>query len=166
MEQWVAQKIVGKPVIAGRRTWDELLVWPPVGPAHTVVLTRDQAAFWRETTLLPEDYSRVSAATSPNYARWLANYAPPDASKPEEAVVLGGAETFRAFLPLADTVYLAKVDPIGRDRIDGADAFFDYPLSAVEWDERPDHDRWFDAGDGYRVGFYTYRRTAGGVSRG
>lgn len=80
---------LGKPMIMGRRTFDSLPGLLP-GRRH-VVLTRDSgwAAPGAET------------ATTPEAALALAG--------PGEIAVIGGAEAYRLFMPLADRVELTEV---------------------------------------------------------
>ena len=109
------QLTMGRPMIMGRKTFDSL---PAVleGRRH-IVLTRD--AGWQDEGAEP--VASVEAALK------LAN-AP-------HVMVIGGAEIYRLFLPLADRIELTEValDPKG-------DAVIAYP-DAAEWREaaREDH---------------------------
>ena len=109
------QLTMGRPMIMGRKTFDSL---PAVleGRRH-IVLTRDPE--WQEDGAEP--------VPSIEEALRLAN-AP-------HVMVIGGAEIYRLFLPLADRIELTEValEPKG-------DAVIDYP-DAADWREatREDH---------------------------
>ena len=94
---------MGRPMIMGRKTFDSL---PSLldGRRH-IVLTRDRA--WHE--------DGAEVALSVEEALALAN-AP-------QVMVIGGAEIYRLFLPLADRIELTEVDlePEGDARIDWPD---------------------------------------------
>lgn len=109
------QLTMGRPMIMGRKTFDSL---PAVleGRRH-IVLTRDPE--WQDEGAEP--------ALTIEEALKLAN-AP-------HVMVIGGAEIYRLFLPLADRIELTEVvlEPTG-------DAVIDYPAPA-DWQEtlREDH---------------------------
>ena len=109
------QLTMGRPMIMGRKTFDSL---PAVleGRRH-IVLTRD--ADWQD--------EGAEVARSVEEALRLAN-AP-------HVMVIGGAEIYRLFLPLADRIELTEValEPNG-------DAVIDAP-AAADWREiaRDDH---------------------------
>lgn len=109
------QLTMGRPMIMGRKTFDSL---PAVleGRRH-IVLTRDPD--WQDEGAEP-------VATIEDALK-LAN-AP-------HVMVIGGAEIYRLFLPLADRIELTEVaiEPKG-------DAIIDYP-AAADWQEiaRDDH---------------------------
>ncbi len=109
------QITMGRPMIMGRKTFDSL---PAIleGRRH-IVLTRDPE--WQDEGAEP--VATIEEALK------LAN-AP-------HVMVIGGAEIYRLFLPLADRIELTEValEPKG-------DAVIDYP-AAAEWQEiaREDH---------------------------
>lgn len=109
------QLTMGRPMIMGRKTFDSL---PAIleGRRH-IVLTRDPE--WQDEGAEP-------VATIDEALR-LAN-AP-------HVMVIGGAEIYRLFLPLADRIELTEValEPTGN-------AIIDYP-AAADWFEaaREDH---------------------------
>ncbi|MDO9369618.1 MAG: dihydrofolate reductase [Sphingopyxis sp.] len=109
------QITMGRPMIMGRKTFDSL---PAVleGRRH-IVLTRDPE--WQDEGAEP--VATIEEALK------LAN-AP-------HVMVIGGAEIYRLFLPLADRIELTEValEPKG-------DAVIDYP-DAADWREatREDH---------------------------
>jgi len=103
------QRTMGRPMIMGRKTFDSL---PAVleGRRH-IVLTRD--AEWQD--------ENAEVAHGVEEALRMAN-AP-------QVMVIGGAEIYRLFLPLADRIDLTEVglEPAG-------DAVIDAP-DPVEWQE-------------------------------
>lgn len=109
------QLTMGRPMVMGRKTFDSL---PAVleGRRH-IVLTRD--ADWQDEGAEP--------VATVDDALKLAN-AP-------HVMVIGGAEIYRLFLPMADRIELTEVaiEPRG-------DAVIDYP-AAADWRElaREDH---------------------------
>jgi len=109
------QITMGRPMIMGRKTFDSL---PAIleGRRH-IVLTRDPE--WQDEGAEP--VATIEEALK------LAN-AP-------HVMVIGGAEIYRLFLPLADRIELTEValEPKG-------DAIIDYP-AAADWQEvaREDH---------------------------
>jgi len=109
------QLTMGRPMIMGRKTFDSL---PAIleGRRH-IVLTRDPE--WQDEGAEP--VATIEEALK------LAN-AP-------HVMVIGGAEIYRLFLPLADRIELTEValEPKG-------DAIIDYP-AAADWNEsaREDH---------------------------
>jgi dihydrofolate reductase len=82
---------MGKPLIMGRRTYDS--IGRPLEGRTSIVLTRDPSFH-------PEG---VLVARTPDEALALARGA-------DEAIVFGGAQVFRDFLPRADRLYLTEVD--------------------------------------------------------
>ncbi len=108
------QLTMGRPMIMGRKTFDSL---PAVleGRRH-IVLTRD--ADWQDEGAEP--------ASSVEAALRLAN-AP-------QVMVIGGAEIYALFLPLADRIELTEValEPAG-------DAMIAYPDAAWRELAREDH---------------------------
>ena len=102
---------MGKPIIMGRKTWESL--GRPLPGRRNVVITRDR------------DYAAEGAEVvhSPETALALV------ADEPE-AMVIGGAEIYRLFLPRADRIYLTRVDTEAAD----ADAWFP-EFDAGSWEE-------------------------------
>jgi dihydrofolate reductase len=99
----------GRPMIMGRKTFDSL---PGLleGRRH-IVLTRDPD--WAE--------EGAEVVHSPQEALKLAN-AP-------HVCIIGGAEIYKLFLPMADRIELTEVDaePVGDTRLDAFDS--------AEWEE-------------------------------
>ncbi|RMF18132.1 MAG: dihydrofolate reductase [Alphaproteobacteria bacterium] len=101
----------GKPVIMGRRTFES--IGRALPGRRNIVLTRDPG--WRAPAQVALARDRCEALT-------LAGQVP-------EAMVIGGGEIYRLFLPLADRLELTEVDlsPSG-------DAYFP-ELDPCEWRE-------------------------------
>ena len=104
----------GHPVIMGRKTWDEIYarLGKPLKDRTNIVLTRNGFDF-------PDG---VKAASSVDDALAQADG--------QEIMVIGGAEIYRTFLPLAERIYLTRVfrNPQG-------DTYFP-ELSSNEWQEQ------------------------------
>lgn len=123
---------MGKPMIMGRKTFDSL--GKPLPGRRHIVLTRDAA--WHAEGAEP--VRTVEGALA--------------AAGPGEAAVIGGAEVFALFLPLADRVELTEVHaPFA------GDAYM--PPLGGEWQEsaREDHPAQDDDTPAYS--FVTLRRS-------
>jgi dihydrofolate reductase len=82
---------MGKPVIMGRKTWDSLPRKPLPGRVN-IVVTR-QKGFRAEGAVVVHTTAGALAA----------------AGDVPEICVIGGAEVYRQFLPLANRIYLTEV---------------------------------------------------------
>ena len=83
---------MGKPLIMGRKTWDSLPKKPLPGRLN-IVITR-QKNFRAEGAVVVADPKAALAA----------------AGEADEISVIGGADIFGLFLPLAQRLYLTEVD--------------------------------------------------------
>ena len=92
---------VGKPLIMGRRTFES--IGRPLPQRTNIVLTRDPSF----------KADGVKIARTPDEAVAFAGDAP-------ETIVFGGADVFKAFMPLVDRVYLTEVEADVKD----GDTFF------------------------------------------
>jgi dihydrofolate reductase len=123
---------MGKPCIMGRRTWDSLPRKPLPG-RHNIVVTRDPQ-FRADGVSLVHSLQEALAI----------------AAGAEEICIIGGAEIYRAALPLADRIHLTEIhaNVEGDTRL----ALFDRAI----WREsrREDH----GAGEGPRFSFVTLER--------
>lgn len=125
---------MGKPIIMGRKTFQS--IGRALPGRRNIVITRDQA--WSA--------DGVDVVHAPESALEAVSDVP-------EAMVIGGAEIYRAVLPLVDKLYVTEValDVAG-------DAFFP-DINAAEWREvsRDSH-----AADGDQPGyaFVVYERAA------
>ena len=91
--KWFRERTAGRPLIMGRKTWESFPKRPLPGRTN-IVVTRDT------------DYRAEGAAVVTSFDAALAvAYG----EEPEEIMVIGGAEIYRAALPLARRVYLTSV---------------------------------------------------------
>jgi dihydrofolate reductase len=102
---------MGKPIIMGRKTYDS--IGRPLPGRSNIVVTRNPL-FQAEG---------VSVVTSLNDALELAGRVAATTGA-DEAVVMGGAQIYRAALPLADRLYITEVH---------ADVEGDTLLPEVDW---------------------------------
>lgn len=107
---------MGKPVIMGRRTW-ATLQRKPLDGRDNIVVTRDRAFTAPGAIVVHSVADAVAVGRKAAAARSAA-----------EIMVIGGAEIYRATLPLADRLYWTEVDaaPAG-------DTSFP-PLDPGQWD--------------------------------
>ena len=84
---------MGKPVVMGRKTWDSLPRKPLPGRTN-IVITRDRALHAPGAIVVHSlDEALARAACE----------------RPDEIMIVGGAEIYLAALPRADTVHLTQV---------------------------------------------------------
>lgn len=107
-------KTMGKPIIMGRKTFDS--IGRPLPGRINIVVTRNRA--WSA--------AGVSVVTSVHDALQMAQQLVVGQDV-KEVMVIGGAEIYQSALPLADKVYLTRIDLA----IEG-DAYFP-DLDAAEW---------------------------------
>lgn len=125
---------LGKPNIMGRKTWESLPKKPLPGRTN-IVVTRDR------------NYSADGATVVATINEALGRA---KAENPEEIMVIGGAEIYRAALPLATRIHLTEIHA----KIDG-DTIFAFDRTG--WNEvaREDH----RTEDGMSYSFVTLQRT-------
>ncbi len=111
--KWFRARTEGRPMIMGRKTWESFPKRPLPGRTN-IVITRD-GSFKAEGAV-----AVTSLATALDVAAGEA---------PEEIMVIGGAEIYRAALPLARRIYLTSV----HGEIEG-DAHFP-ALDRGDWSE-------------------------------
>lgn len=101
---------MGHPVIMGRKTWESLPKRPLPG-RRNIVVTRNPEfdAPGAEVVASPEEALRAAAL--------------------EDVFIMGGAQLYNAFLPLATRFFLTEIDANCQD----ADAFIPHPLDPKEW---------------------------------
>lgn len=103
----------GKPVIMGRKTWDSLPPrFRPLPGRRNIVISRNRQ--------LVVPGAEVVASLTAALALLDAD---------AEAIVIGGAELYRLALPLADRLYLTRIDAEF-----AGDAFFP-PIEPADWIE-------------------------------
>jgi dihydrofolate reductase len=111
-------KTLGKPIIMGRKTYES--IGRPLPGRPNIVVTRNQA--WAA--------EGVSVVTSLADALVLARQLMAKQDEQfQEAMIIGGAEIYRSALPLADRIYLTRIEL----QVDG-DAYFP-SLNPREWSE-------------------------------
>ena len=101
---------LGKPVIMGRLTWES--IGKPLDRRTNSVVTRDR------------HYSAPGCRVVHSFEEALATAEPAD-----EVMVVGGSQIYALALPLADRVYLTRVEA----EVEGDSFFPDLP--ATEWRE-------------------------------
>jgi dihydrofolate reductase len=113
--KYFREKTIGKPVIMGRKTFES--IGRPLPNRVNIVITRNRD--WSKDGVIVV-HSLVEAIQA-------ANNLPEREDKSElEAMVIGGAEIYKAALEIADRVYLTYID---RD-VEG-DAWF--PVLGCDW---------------------------------
>ncbi|MFC4125833.1 dihydrofolate reductase [Nocardia rhizosphaerae] len=123
---------MGHPVIMGRRTWDSLpAAYRPLAGRRNIVVTRQT------------DWSAEGAERAPSVPAALA------LTDGADVWVAGGAEIYRAALPLATTLLVTEIDTA----VDG-DAFA--PAIGPEW-QAPDTP-WLVSKSGLRYRIRRYAR--------
>jgi dihydrofolate reductase len=83
---------LGKPMIMGRKTWDSLPRKPLPGRVNIIVSRQNR--FVAEGAIVTQTVEQALRA----------------AGDAPEICVIGGAEIYRQFLPLAQRIYLTEVD--------------------------------------------------------
>lgn len=89
--RWFRMHTMGKPIIAGRKTWDSFPKRPLPGRTN-IVLTRE-AGWSEEGAVVAHDWDEAVA----------------NAGDVKEIVVVGGADIYRLALPHAGRIYLTNV---------------------------------------------------------
>lgn len=125
----------GHPIIMGRKTFESL---PGILPNRTHVVITRQKDFKAENAIVVRSLREALEVV-------------PDG---EDCFVIGGGETYRLALPIADQVELTRVHTV----ID-ADAFFP-ELPAHEWELISQRFHEKDERHAYAFTFETYRRKA------
>ncbi|MHB8062035.1 MAG: dihydrofolate reductase [Ruminiclostridium sp.] len=81
---------MGQPVIMGRKTFES--IGKPLPGRKNIVVTRS-TGFSHEGCIVVDSVDRAM-----------------EHSKDKEAFIIGGAEIYSAFLPMADKLYITKID--------------------------------------------------------
>jgi len=108
---------LGKPIIMGRKTFES--IGKPLPGRTNIVITRQKD--WSFAGVLVAKNIEEALEIGQAFRNEQNNIS-------EEVVVIGGAEIYRHALPIADRVYLTKIDV----NVDGGDAHFPDLLPA-EW---------------------------------
>lgn len=128
----------GHAVIMGRRTWES--IGRALPDRQNIVVTARP------------DFRAEGAQVAASFPAALARVA-----QPLPAFCIGGAELYRAALPLADIIYLTEID---RD-FDG-DAHFP-PFDRARWRETERTPGRLEGPDGFAYAFVTYARRPTGA---
>ena len=128
---WFRQKTLDHTVIMGKNTW--LSLGRPLDQRTNIVLTRTPG------------FSAPGAMVCRSVEECL------DACGPDECFVIGGAQVFRLFLPIAAKLCLTTIDA----EFDGDTWFPDY--DPLDWDMVFFESR-ISAQNGYRLTFSEYTR--------
>ncbi len=144
---------LGKPVVMGRRTHES--IGRPLPGRTNIVLTRDRD-YRAAGCILAHTIDEALAAAR---AAACAAREPGRDEVPGEAMVIGGAAVYAAFLPRADRLYLTRVDA----EVAGDTRFPE--LNPAEWVETDREERPADARNPYACSFLVLdrlRQTPGG----
>ena len=125
---------LGKPVVMGRKTWESLPKKPLPGRTN-IVVTRDAAYRAQDAVIATTIEAAIARAKE---------------ESPEDIMVIGGAEIYRAALPLATHIELTEI----HGDIEGDTKF---PFDRTQWRETAREDHQTDAGLAYS--FVTLQRT-------
>jgi dihydrofolate reductase len=129
--QYFKAVTMGKPILMGRKTYDS--IGRPLPGRTNIVLTRD-ANWSAEGVVVVNDLDSATAASEKACV----------AAGVDELMIIGGEQIYRKFLPVADKLYLTKVEAV----VEG-DAYF----PAI------DSDQWQQVAEKIpeEVGNYSYR---------
>jgi len=131
---WFRQNTLGKPVVMGRRTWESLGRALP-GRRNIVVSRSDGfQARGAEVVSAPEEVQALSGAAP-------------------EIMIIGGAQLYAHFLPLAQRIYLTLVHA----RLQG-DTCFPGSLDDRQWQECRRFESEADAKNPYSCTFLVLER--------
>lgn len=133
------RETLDKPIIMGRRTWESL---PGLLPRRRHIVLSADTRFTAD---------RAEVARSPAEALTIAMDAN-DASDAGDAMVVGGASVYAAFLPRASRMLLTLIDA----EIDGDTRFPAW--SPADWTEIERRHRPRDAANPYDLDFVTLAR--------
>lgn len=108
---------LGKPVIMGRKTYES--IGRPLPGRTNIVITRNKDWVAAEGVIVTNSFEQARLEAQKVLGSAASDF--------DEAMVIGGAEIYRAALQFADRIYLTRVDvePEG-------DAFFE-ALDEAEW---------------------------------
>jgi dihydrofolate reductase len=124
---------MGRTIVMGRRTWDS--IGRPLPGRTSLVVSRNPRLVLQGATVHPSLEAALAAA-----------------GDVPEACVIGGAEIFRAALPLADVIHLTRVHASVE-----ADTFLP-PIDVSEWEEVAREEHPADERHAHAMSFVTLRR--------
>ena len=126
---------MGKPIVMGRRTWESFPKRPLPGRTN-IVITRDPAYRAEGGVVAGSLEAALTAAR---------------AERPDEIMIVGGAEIYRAALPLAGRIHLTEVHIEA-----GGDTMFAFDRAAWREKARESH----QTPDGLSYDYVTLERNA------
>jgi dihydrofolate reductase len=91
--KWFRERTAGRPMIMGRKTWESFPKQPLPGRTN-IVITRN-AAYRADGAVVAQSFTEALEVAR--------------REKPDEIMVIGGSEIYRAALPLAQRIYLTSV---------------------------------------------------------
>lgn len=121
--KYFKQVTMGKPIIMGRKTWES--IGRPLPGRRNIVITRNASFHAEGADVVPSLEEAVALAGNLAAAAGV-----------DEAIVIGGAEIYRAALPLAGRLYITEVHA----SVEG-----DAVLPAVDWGQWRETSREFHA---------------------
>ena len=124
---------LGKPVVMGRRTWDS--IGKPLPGRHNLVVTRQRGLSLDGATVVGSLEQAFDAA-----------------GEVPEVCVIGGAEVYRAALPITNVLHVTRVHATLE-----ADTFFP-PLEPADWVEVTREDRAADERHAWAYSFLDLHR--------
>ena len=125
---------LGTSVVMGRKTWEGLPIKPLPG-RNNVILSRKS------------DF-RYSTIRTMNSVTQVIDYA----LSGNHIFVIGGAEVYKSFLPLADRLYVTKIN-----KIFPCDAFFP-PIYPMDWAVEEESELHYDEKEDLNFKFIVYKR--------
>ena len=132
--KWFVRNTLGKPVVMGRKTF-ESLGGKPLKSRQNIVITRDRGFQAKD----------VDIAYSLGDVLALSKSA-------DEVMIIGGANFYRQFFPLAHRLYLTKV----HGEFEGDSWFPDYNLD--DWQQSQCEHHSADENNPYDYSFYIFDR--------
>lgn len=109
---------MGKPIVMGRKTWESFPKRPLPGRTN-IIITRDPAYRAEGGVVAGSLEAALTAAR---------------AEQPDEIMIVGGAEIYRAALPVADRIHLTEVHIEA-----GGDTVFTFDRAAWRESARESH---------------------------
>jgi dihydrofolate reductase len=91
--KWFKARTAGRPLVMGRKTWESFPKRPLPGRTN-IVVTRDKAYRAEGAVVVNSLDGALDAARG---------------EQPEEIMIIGGSEIYRAALPIARRIYLTRV---------------------------------------------------------
>mgnify|MGYP001822006899 CR=1 FL=1 len=123
---------MGKPIVMGRKTYES--IGRPLPGRQNIVVTRQDNYAPEGCTVVQSVEGAIAAANAP------------------EIMIIGGGHIYEAFMPMAERIYLTRVDA----DIDG-DTYFP-EISGDQWQEVARQEQAADADNDYDVVFMEYAR--------